>query len=154
MAHLHQISISGGGVPKVPVGRAIVDRLGLVGDRQEDARHHGGPDQALCLFSLEVIEKFKSEGHPIEPGYAGENLTISGLDWSEMAPGTRWRVGPTLEMEVTSYTSPCYKNEAWFIDGAFTRMLQTRHPGESRVYARVLVPGVITDGDEVVGLGV
>jgi MOSC domain-containing protein YiiM len=130
----------------------VVDLSGVVGDRQEDTEHHGGPDRALCLFSLEVIERFKAEGHPIEPGYAGENLTISGLDWAEMAPGTRWRVGLALEIEVTGFTSPCYKNAAWFLDGDYTRMLQRRHPGESRVYARVLVPGAIDDGDEVVRL--
>jgi MOSC domain-containing protein YiiM len=122
----------------------------VVGDRQEDIQHHGSPDQALCLFSLEVIERFKNEGHPIEPGFAGENLTISGLDWTLMVPGSRWRVGADIEVEVTGYTSPCYKNAGWFIDGDYTRMLQSRHPGESRVYARVLIGGVVTNGDEVV----
>jgi MOSC domain-containing protein YiiM len=122
----------------------------VVGDRQEDIQHHGSPDQALCLFSLEVIERFKNEGHPIEPGFAGENLTISGLDWTLMVPGSRWRVGADIEVEVTGYTSPCYKNAGWFIDGDYTRMLQSRHPGESRVYARVLIGGVATNGDEVV----
>jgi MOSC domain-containing protein YiiM len=150
VAKIHQINVSQGGVPKRPMGGAEIGPLGVIGDRQSDTKHHGGPEQALCLFSLEVIERFREEGHPIEPGYAGENLTISGLDWEEMVPGSRWRVGPTLEIEITGYTSPCSKNAAWFIDGDFTRMTQSRHPGESRVYARVLVPGVIADGDEVV----
>jgi MOSC domain-containing protein YiiM len=149
VATIHQINVSDGGVPKLPVGRALIAMTGVVGDRQEDAKHHGGPSQALCLFSLEVIETFKEEGHPIEAGYAGENLTISGLDWALMVPGSRWRVGPSVEIEVTGYTSPCNKNAGWFVDGDYTRMLQNRHPGESRVYAQVLVPGAIEDGDEV-----
>jgi MOSC domain-containing protein YiiM len=149
VAKIHQINVSQGGVPKLPMGSAEIGLQGVIGDRQSDTEHHGGPERALCLFSVEVIDRFREEGHPIEPGNAGENLTISGLDWGEMVPGSRWRVGPTLEIEITGYTAPCSKNAAWFIDGDFTRMLQSRHPGESRVYARVLVPGVIADGDEV-----
>jgi MOSC domain-containing protein YiiM len=134
------------------VGRALINTLGVVGDRQDDTRHHGGPEQALCLFSLEVIQRFKEEGHPIEPGYAGENLTITGLDWKTVTPGSRWRLGETVEIEITGYTSPCHKNAGWFIDGDYTRMLQSRHPGESRVYARVLAEGMVVDGDEVTGI--
>ena len=152
VARLHQINVSDGGVPKLPVSRAVVDEKGLVGDRQQDTRHHGGPDQALCLFSLEVIQRLQEEGHPIEAGHAGENLTIEGLDWAEVVPGTRWRVGTRAEIEITGYTSPCHKNAGWFVEGDYTRMLQSRHPGDSRVYARVLAPGPITQGDEVVRL--
>lgn len=123
--------------------------MGLVGDAQNDTKHHGGPDRALCLYSLEVIERLQSEGHPIEPGYAGENMTISGLDWAEVQPGARLRIGQVVEIEVTSYTAPCSNNARWFIDGDFTRMLQSRHPGESRVYARVLQEGEVRAGDEV-----
>ncbi len=123
--------------------------MGLVGDAQNDTKHHGGPDRALCLYSLEVIERLRSEGHPIEPGYAGENMTISGLDWAEVQPGARLRIGQDVEIEVTSYTAPCSKNARWFINGDFTRMLQSRHPGESRVYARVLQEGEVRAGDEV-----
>lgn len=149
VAVLHQLSASNGGVPKKAVDRATIDRMGLVGDAQNDTKHHGGPDRALCLYSLEVIERLRSEGHPIEPGYAGENVTISGLDWAEVQPGARLRIGHDVEIEVTSYTAPCSNNARWFIDGDFTRMLQSRHPGESRVYARVLQEGEVRAGDEV-----
>ncbi len=149
MARVYQINVSNGGVPKRPVVGAEVDRLGVVGDRQADTVHHGGPDQALCLFSLEVIDRFKAEGHPIEPGYAGENITVSGLDWSGVVPGTKLAVGDNVEIEITSFTSPCATNASWFKDGKFGRMSQSRHPGESRVYAKVLTEGSVTVGDGV-----
>jgi MOSC domain-containing protein YiiM len=38
---------------------------------------------------------------------------------------------------------------AAFLDGAYVRVSQKRHPGWSRVYARVLVPGEIAAGDPV-----
>ena len=111
--------------------------------------HHGGKDKAVCLFSLEVIQHFQAEGHPIEPGSAGENLTISGLDWEEIVPGTRLTIGDEVELEITHYTTPCSKNAGWFKDGEFTRMLQSRHPGESRLYAKVLAEGAVRAGDPV-----
>jgi len=152
VAHVHQINTSKGGVPKRRIHRAVIDASGVVGDEQADKENHGSPAQALCLYSLEVIEKLQGEGHPIQPGSAGENITVSGLDWSEVVPAARLRIGD-IEIEVTGYASPCEKNAQWFRGGRFSRMLQTRHPGESRVYARVLRGGAITSGDPVVLIG-
>jgi MOSC domain-containing protein YiiM len=148
MAHVHQINVSEGGVPKLPVAGAEVDESGLVGDIQADRVHHGKPEQALCLFSLEVIERFRAEGHSISPGSAGENITVAGLDWAQVVPGRRMSIGPA-EIEITHYTTPCAKNAQWFSDGRFNRMHQSKHPGESRVYARVLRGGRIAPGDEI-----
>lgn len=149
VSRVHQVSLSSGGVPKLAVTGAMVHREGMAGDHHDDLIHHGGAERALCLFSLEVIERFQAEGHPIAPGCAGENLTISGLDWADVIPGTRLRLGADLVIEVTSYTAPCSKNARWFSDGDFRRMSQSIHPGESRVYARVLEPGMAAPGDPV-----
>ncbi|HEX9848441.1 MAG TPA: MOSC domain-containing protein [Acidimicrobiia bacterium] len=148
MGHVHQISTSRGGVPKLPVDRAVIDESGVSGDEQADKVNHGSPDQALCLYSLEVIESLQREGHPIQPGSAGDNITVAGLDWLEVVPGTRLVIGP-VEIEITDYTGPCEKNAQWFKDGRFSRMLNSRHPGESRIYAKVLKGGAITTGDPV-----
>jgi MOSC domain-containing protein YiiM len=148
MGRIHQINTSKGGVPKLPVHEAVIDEHGVVGDEQADKIHHGGPDQALCLFSLEVIERFQDEGHPIRAGSAGENITVAGIDWAEVVPGRRLRIG-SVEAVITHYASPCEKNAHWFRNGAFVRMLASRHPGESRVYARVIQGGSIKTGDGV-----
>ena len=153
MASLHQISVSDGGVPKRAINSADITVNGVTGDRQRDTVDHGGPDRAVCLFSLEVIEGFQSEGHPIQPGFAGENLTVAGLDWDLVVPGRQLSVGPEVELEITSYTAPCATNADWFKDGKFGRMSQTRHPGESRVYARVLREGPVTVGNDISLLG-
>lgn len=149
MAHIHQINVSDGGVPKLPVDRAAVHVDGMEGDRQADRKHHGGPDQTLCLYSLEVIEMLQAEGHPIAPGSAGENLTIAGLDWAAGAPGQRYRIGDVPVIEITDVATPCAKNAQWFADGRFSRMSDTRHPGASRWYAKVLTPGIVAAGDPV-----
>lgn len=144
-----RISASDGGVPKRSVDVAEVLDRGLVGDRQADRRNHGRPLQALCIWSLEVIEALQAEGHPIEPGSAGENITVSGLDWPTLRTGAQLLIGDVLA-EVSAYATPCSKNAPWFLDRDFNRMNHDRHPGWSRVYAWVREPGTIRTGDAVV----
>ena len=150
MAWLFQINVSDGGVPKLPVPSVEVGFSGAAGDRQRNLKHHGGPDRALCLYSLERIMALQQEGHPIVPGAAGENLTLAGFDWDLLQPGMRLRIGARLEIETTSFTEPCRDIAGSFVVGAFVRILQDRHPGWSRLYAKVLTPGEIAVGHEVV----
>lgn len=147
--HVHQINVSDGGVPKRPVFEAKIGKTGLEGDRQENLKFHGGPDRAVCLYSLELIERLQDEGHAIDAGLSGENLTLAGLDWELIEPGVRLSIGPEVELEVTSYTTPCSKNGGWFRDDDFSRISQKSNPGWSRVYAKVLLEGVVRPGDVV-----
>jgi MOSC domain-containing protein YiiM len=146
---VQQLNVSDGGVPKRPVGVAEVGDRGLVGDRQAARVHHGRPLQALCLWSGDVIDALRAEGHPIEAGAAGENVTISGIDWSTIRPGTQVLLGDVLA-EVSAWATPCQKNAQWFADRDFNRMSHDRHPGWSRAYAWVREPGTIRQGDPVV----
>lgn len=145
---VHQISSSKGGVPKLAVESAEIDFSGLVGDRQNNRTHHGRPWQALCIWSTEVIDTLAADGHPIAPGNAGENITVSGLDWSDVTPGVRLKIGTSL-CQAIAYAVPCKKNAGWFSDGDFTR-IHHRHGPISRVYAVVLEPGRVNVGDAVV----
>jgi len=146
---LHQISVSDGGVPKLPVPEARITVEGVVGDRQRNREVHGGVEQAVCLFSLEVIEALQAEGHSIKPGSSGENLTIAGLDWVQLKPGDRLRIGEAVRLEIVNHTAPCKHNARWFVDGDFSRISQKLHPGWSRFYARVLTEGIVRTGDAV-----
>lgn len=148
MARVDSINTSTGGVPKASVFEAFISEDGVSGDAQANRDHHGGPDRAVVIYSLEVIRALQREGHPIAPGTAGENLTISGLEWPAIVPGTRLRVGSTL-LEVTTYTSPCRKIAPSFMSHAYTRIGQDQNPGWSRVCARVLEPGIVRPGDPV-----
>jgi MOSC domain-containing protein YiiM len=103
----------------------------------------------LCLYALERIEALRAEGHPITPGAVGENVTVEGIDWTKVTPGARLALGATVLVEITDYAGPCKKISAAFADGDSMRIHPQRHPGWSRVYARVLAPGVIATGDAV-----
>lgn len=145
---LHSINVSQGGVPKLPVPAAQIRTTGVEGDRQDDLRFHGGPDRAVCLYSLDLIEALQGEGHPIRPGMIGENLTLHGIDWTEIRPEARIEIGDVI-LEITRATTPCHKIAGAFSDREFTRVSQKVHPGWSRYYARVLREGVVTVGDRV-----
>jgi len=144
-----QVSVSTGGVPKNPVEHARVGTLGLEGDAHRDTEHHGGPERAVCLYALEAITALQHEGHRIAPGAIGENLTVEGIDWSAVIPGSRVRVGAEVVLEVTRYTSPCLNIAPVFRDRDYSRVSEKRHPGWSRVYARVLAEGTVRRGDRV-----
>ena len=141
------LQVSRGGVPKKAIEAAEIDLSGLVGDKQSNRTHHGRPWQAVCLWSREVLDAFIAAGHPIEAGYAGENITMSGIDWSLVRPGTFITIGE-VELQVTAYAIPCFKNKAWFADGDFNAMSHERG-WVSRVYALVHHTGSICAGDKV-----
>ena len=144
-----QISVSNGGVPKTAVPTARVTEDGVEGDRQANPEIHGGPDRAVCLFSMERIRDLQGEGHAIVPGAVGENVTVEGIDWDAVQPNSRIVLGDAVTLEVTRYTSPCVNIRGAFTEGNYARISQKRHAGWSRVYARVLVPGTVSAGDSV-----
>lgn len=143
------INVSHGGVPKLHVNSARATFNGLVGDRQADRRFHGGPDRALCLYSLENIVALQAERHSIYPGSIGENLTLTGIPWDLIAPAVILDIGDT-RLVITTYTTPCRKIRDSFTDHHISRISQKLHPGWSRVYARVLREGTLNVGDEII----
>jgi len=146
---IYQINVSSGGVPKWPIEEGLVTPLGIVGDDHRDRVNHGGPERALCFYSLELIEALRAEGHPVGPGTMGENITTVGIDLSTIVPGDRLQLGESVLVEVTRYTTPCKNIIASFKDGDFTRVSHKLHPGWSRFYVRVLRGGWIRRGDPI-----
>lgn len=142
-----QINVSRGGVPKLPAPQAFVTFDGLAGDDHYDKRDHGGPMRAVCLFTVEEIQRLAAEGHDIFPGATGENVTLTGIPLTSLTPGVRVALGEMTLIEVTGYAAPCKTIKKVFSDGDFTRISAKLHPGESRVYARVVREGLIQAGD-------
>ncbi len=140
---------SGGGVPKVGAERVEIGWRGVEGDVQAHRQHHGRAFQAVCLWSAEVIESLQAEGHPVYPGNVGENVTVAGLDWPAIRPGTRLGLG-TGVLEVSSYATPCRQIARWFTERQFIRIDEDANPGWARIYAWVLRPGTVAVGDAVV----
>ena len=145
------VNVNEGGVPKLPVDEQWVGPLGLADDRHiEPVPSHGGPDQAVCLYSLEAIERLVAEGHNVFPGAFGENLTLEGIELDSIGPGDRLTIGEGgLVIEITWHAQPCYKQAEWFSDGRFARISGKTNPAEARWYARVISEGAVRPGDSV-----
>jgi MOSC domain-containing protein YiiM len=147
-ARVFSINTSGGGVPKLPVSEAEVGELGIAGDDHDDKKNHGGPRQALCLYSVDALKRLQAEGHPVGPGGMGENITFEGVDVSDLHPGDQLRIG-AIEVEITGYAGPCKTIAGNFKDGVFTRVSEKAHIEDCRLYARIIRGGRIHQGDPV-----
>jgi MOSC domain-containing protein YiiM len=147
--YIFQLNCSDGGVPKRPVQEAELTPTGLACDRQAHMKIHGGPERALCLYALEHIRRLQDEGHPIYPGSIGENVTVVGLDWSKLKTGSKLALGDEVEIEISSYAGPCPTIAGSFTNLKFKRISEKVHPGQSRLYARVLQTGKLEVGQKV-----
>jgi MOSC domain-containing protein YiiM len=136
------------GIFKVPVDHPVmIGREGLAGDRIVNAKHHGGPDQAVYIECSADLDWWAGElGHPVPPGTFGENLTIEGMQNGDLAVGDRLAIGEVV-VEVTAARIPCSTFAARMDDPTFVRRyLRAGRPG---AYARVLTEGIVTAGDGV-----
>lgn len=91
------------GIRKHPVpGRVQVGEKGLEGDHVLNRRYHGGPDQAVYVYTREDYDHWTELlGRALEPGAFGENVLISGAESAEVRVGERFLLG-AVEIEVTA----------------------------------------------------
>jgi len=131
-------------VKQPAAGPVTLGVLGLTGD-EHHYPDHGGPDQALLVYSRDHYGAWSEEfGLDLpEVGAFGENLTVEGLVETEVCIGDSFRIGEAV-VQVTSPRSPCYKIGARY--GRRTlpvRMQETSKPG---YLMRVLAAGTLEAG--------
>ena len=149
MPKVYSININEkGGVPKHSVNQAYIGKLRVEGDKQNDQKHHGGENRAVCLYSIDLITELKKEGHPIFAGSTGENITIKGQDWNKLKTGVILEIGQA-KIELTHPASPCKTIAKSFKEGNFVRISEKKHPGWSRWYSKVIKEGVVSLNDMV-----
>lgn len=112
-----------------------------------DAHAEGGKRQ-VSLLAVESIEKMRAMGAEVKPGDFAENITTQGIAVDALPVGTRLRVGPEAELEVTQIGKACHK-------GCAIRDLvgDCIMPREG-IFARVVKGGRIRPGDLVEVLSV
>ena len=122
-------------------------RLGLVGDQQVDLDHHGGPDRALCAYVADHHPGWVGAlGATPTPGLFGENLTVQGVDETQVHLGDRFRIGSAV-IEITTPRIPCMtltRRLGYAEAIPFIRAL-----GWCGWYNRVVEEGVAEAGDEL-----
>lgn len=133
-------------IVKQPVEGAVhMGHLGFAGDEQADQKHHGGPYKAVCIYSYDRYAYWEKElGRNLGPSAFGENLTVEGLDESNVQIGDIYRVGGAL-VQVVQPRIPCYKvNRKFGDDSMVERMTSTGFTG---FYLKVLEEGPVQAGD-------
>lgn len=132
------------GIRKAPVGGPVLcDRLGLVGDAIGNAKHHGGPDQAVYLYSADDYAWWSEAlGRACAAGRFGDNLTIDAW-WDAPRIGDRVQFGNVV-LELTAPRIPCNTLATHMGDAAFVaQFARGARPG---AYARVLATGAVEAG--------
>ena len=139
---LVQLNVSGGGMPKLPVKSARISIDGVEGDWQKNRKYHGGPNRAICLFSVELYDWLREKGIDLKSGSVGENFTTEGLDLNQLQKGDRLRVGECL-IEITDVRTPCSSLKKWDAD------LPELVVGRSGWVAKVIEEGTVHPGDAI-----
>lgn len=135
------------GIRKLPVdGALMVTELGFNEDTVVDRNVHGGPDQALYLYSQEDYDWWSAQlGKTVEIGRFGENVTTRGVDLSACKVGDRL-VFDEVILEITAPRVPCFKLAHRMEDPGFVKQfVQGQRPG---AYVRVVKPGTLKAGDK------
>jgi MOSC domain-containing protein YiiM len=123
--------------------------VGLAGDRVYDVANHGGDDQAVYACAREELDAWEARiGRELPDGVFGENLTTTGLDVDGALIGERWRVGSDLLLEVSAPRIPCGTFQGWMAEAGW--IAEFTDVARAGAYLRVLEPGEIRTGDEVV----
>lgn len=101
------------------------------------------------LIQRELFRELAVEGHEVEPGELGENVTTDGIDLLALPQGTRIRLGDAAEIELTGLRTPCVQIER-FQPGLMKRLIRRDAAGTHRragVMAVVVAGGTVRAGD-------
>lgn len=138
------------GIYKMPVdGSVLIRTHGLEGDTQVDLKNHGGPDKAVYVYTLENYRFWEARNSvsPYLHGQFGENLTVEGMDDSQIHIGDVFTIGNAV-MQVTQPRVPCFKLGLKFGDSHFVSEFMSS--GRTGFYLRVLQEGYAQATDEII----
>jgi MOSC domain-containing protein YiiM len=133
-------------------GPVMLTESGHVGDRVANRKYHGSPDQAVCAHPLEHYAFWNAEyGTDLfGPALIGENWTLSDANETNTRIGDVYRVGQAVVVQVSAPRVPCSTQERKVrLEGFLRRSNETQRTGW---YLRVLTPGEVAPGDELVRL--
>lgn len=117
----------------------------LVGDGQADTVNHGGPDKAVCVYSVDHYPAWRVE--LCKPNFGngafGENFSVAGLSEEGACIGDVFAVGNAL-VQVSQPRIPCWKlARRWAVNDMTARVQET---GRTGWYLRVLHEGYVEAG--------
>lgn len=137
------------GIYKTSVDEPItLTKTGVVGDAVMDLKHHGGLDKACYLYSTDHYAFWKEKFPDLywTWGMFGENLTVEGLNETEINIGDTFSIGSAV-VQVSEPRRPCSVLGIRFGTQNMVKLFNnSAYPG---IYVRVLEEGKIKVGDEL-----
>ena len=137
------------GIFKYPVEQTLLLRKAdVANDTIINRVNHGGVHKACYMFSKEQYPYWKERYPELDWdwGMFGENLTIEGLNESEISVGDIFKVGNAL-VQISQPREPCYKLGIRFGDQKILKQyIAHRYPG---TYVRILEEGTVQKGDKL-----
>ncbi len=95
----------------------LIEEFGVEGDvhagptvkhRSRAAKHPELKNlRQVHLMHAELFDELAAQGHQVLPGQMGENVTVKGVALLDLPRGTRLRIGPHAEVELTGLRNPC-----------------------------------------------
>jgi MOSC domain-containing protein YiiM len=137
------------GIYKKPTDHPIyLDKEEVQGDEVSNRQVHGGEFKACYLFSANHYPHWKNLYPQLTWNYGmlGENLTVEGLDETQLHVGDIYKLGSAL-IEVTQPREPCTTFAAKM--GTADIMQQFINHGRPGTYVRVLQQGFVNVGDTI-----
>lgn len=135
------------GIYKTPTNQPIyLGKQDVKGDIVSDRKVHGGEYKACYIFSADHYGYWQNLYPNLnwEYGMLGENLTVSGLDETQIQIGDIYKVGDAL-VQITQPREPCYKFGVKFgTQKVLEQFIEHGYPG---TYLRVLEEGNVAKGD-------
>lgn len=135
------------GIYKKPTNQPIyLDKEEVKGDEISNRKVHGGEFKACYLFSTNHYPHWENlyPNFDWHYGMLGENLTVEGLDETQLHVGDIYKLGSAL-IQVTQPREPCTTFAAKM--GTPEIMQQFIDHGRPGTYVRVLKPGNVRVGD-------
>ncbi len=114
-----------------------------VGFGVEKDAHAGNWHRQVSLLAVESIRKMTAKGLDIGAGDFAENITTEGINLQSLPLGTKLKVGPEAEVEITQFGKKCHSDCE-----IFQQIGDCIMPREG-VFAIVTKPGRVKPGDRI-----
>jgi len=109
----------------------------------ENDAHGGDWHRQVSLLAQESIEKMRVKGAKVAAGDFAENITTEEIDLQSLTIGSKLRLGPEAEVEITQFGKKCHTG------CEISRLVGDCIMPREGVFAKVTKPGRVKPGDRI-----
>ncbi len=122
---------------RTPATELLLDTKGII----KDKHYSKNIERSVLIASLDSYELAKSHGIDVPSGALGENLLIDYNPY-HLTAGSRLKIG-SVTLEISQHCTLC--KSLTEVDGKLPKLLKN----DRGIFAKVLEPGTIREGDDI-----